>query len=138
MTLYELLTQLKDKPTKEVLTTIYNHHDCTADIKSKVKLATTVSSGWLFVGADFSSLEDKINALLTKDTNKLKVYQDKYDGHCLRAYSYWGNNMPLIKQAEDNVQSYEINGVTFTALDVIEYQGITYTGEELYNKYSNL
>lgn len=52
--------------------------------------------GWLFVGMDFDSLEDKISALTTKDPNKLKVYTDGYDGHCLRAYSYFGEQMPTI------------------------------------------
>lgn len=52
--------------------------------------------GWLFCGLDFASLEDKISALTTKDPNKLKVYLDGYDGHCLRAYAYWGDRMPDI------------------------------------------
>jgi len=49
--------------------------------------------GWLFVGIDFNSLEDRISALTTKDPNKLKVYTDGYDGHSLRAYSYFGHLM---------------------------------------------
>lgn len=52
--------------------------------------------GWLFVGADFPSLEDRISALTTKDPNKLKVYTDGYDGHSLRAYAYWPAKMPDI------------------------------------------
>ena len=52
--------------------------------------------GWLMVGADFASLEDRISALQTKDPNKLKVYTDGYDGHCLRAYWYFGDQMPDI------------------------------------------
>lgn len=52
--------------------------------------------GWLFCGADFASLEDRISALTTKDPNKLKVYTDGYDGHCLRAFSYYGDQMPDI------------------------------------------
>ncbi len=52
--------------------------------------------GWLFVGADYFSLEDRISALLTKDPNKLKVYTDGFDGHCLRAYSYFTPDMPDI------------------------------------------
>ena len=51
---------------------------------------------WLFVGADYSSLEDRISALLTKDPNKLAVYVDGYDGHCLRAFSYFSDQMPDI------------------------------------------
>ena len=52
--------------------------------------------GWLLVGADFFSLEDKVSALQTKDPNKLKIYTDGYDGHCLRAYTYFGDRMPDI------------------------------------------
>lgn len=52
--------------------------------------------GWLMVGADYKSLEDMISALQTKDPNKLKIYTDGYDGHCLRAYSYFGDQMPDI------------------------------------------
>lgn len=54
------------------------------------------STDWLYCGADFASLEDRISALTTKDTNKLKVYTDGYDGHCLRAQSYFGDLMPDI------------------------------------------
>ena len=54
--------------------------------------------GWLTVGADFHSLEDVISALLTKDPNKLAVYVDGYDGHCLRAHSYFPDRMPDITQ----------------------------------------
>lgn len=54
-----------------------------------VKECFVAPMGWLMVGADFDSLEDKISALQTKDPNKLKVYTDGYDGHCLRAFSYF-------------------------------------------------
>jgi DNA polymerase-1 len=52
--------------------------------------------GWMFVGLDFASLEDRISAVTTKDPNKLKVYTDGYDGHSLRAYAYFGDTMPDI------------------------------------------
>lgn len=52
--------------------------------------------GWLFCGIDFNSLEDRISALTTKDPNKIKVYTDGYDGHSLRAYAYFGDQMPDI------------------------------------------
>ena len=41
-------------------------------------------------------MEDRISALTTKDPNKLKVYTDGYDGHSLRAYGYFGSQMPDI------------------------------------------
>jgi DNA polymerase-1 len=53
-------------------------------------------TGWLFCGADFNSLEDMISALTTKDPNKLKVYTDGFDGHCLRAAFYYADQLPHI------------------------------------------
>jgi len=62
--------------------------------------------GWLFIGLDFDSLEDKISALTTKDPEKLKVYTDGYDGHSLRAYSYFGEHMPDINPTSvDSINS---------------------------------
>ena len=69
----------------------------------KVKACFKAPPGWLFVGLDFDSLEDRISALQTKDPQKLKLYIDGYDGHCLRAYSYFKDQMPDIDP--DSVQS---------------------------------
>ena len=60
--------------------------------------------GWIMTGADYNSLEDMISALLTKDPNKLAVYTDGYDGHCLRAHSYFSNQLQEISQELLNVQ----------------------------------
>lgn len=67
-------------------------------IKSCIKAPT----GWIICGADFSSLEDRVDALLTKDTNKLKVYTDGYDGHSLRTYFYFSKRMPDIDPNDVN------------------------------------
>ena len=64
--------------------------------------------GWVFAGADFSSLEDRINALITVDPNKLKVYTDGYDGHNLRAFYYFGNEMPDIVEALPSERVFKI------------------------------
>ena len=61
-----------------------------------IKSCFEAPPGWIFAGLDFDSLEDRISALTTKDPNKLKVYLDGFDGHCLRAYSYFGEEMPDI------------------------------------------
>jgi DNA polymerase-1 len=53
------------------------------------KACFVAPEGWLMVGADFNSLEDMISALTTRDPNKMKVYIDKFDGHSLRAASYF-------------------------------------------------
>jgi DNA polymerase-1 len=80
--------------------------------KIKLKYAKMIKScfqappGWLFVGIDFSSLEDRISALTTKDPNKLKVYTDGYDGHSLRAFAYWPDKMPDIDPSSvDSINS---------------------------------
>lgn len=70
-----------------------------------VKKCFRAPPGWLFVGADFSSLEDRISALTTKDPNKLKVYTDGYDGHSLRAYGYFGKHMPDITKELETVRN---------------------------------
>jgi DNA polymerase-1 len=71
-----------------------------------VKECFQAPHGWLMMGADFDSLEDKISALTTKDPNKLKVYTDGYDGHSLRAFSYFGDHMSGIDpESVDSINS---------------------------------
>lgn len=67
-----------------------------AEVGKLIKSCFKSALGWILVGLDFFSLEDRISALTTKDPNKLKVYTDGYDGHSLRAYSYWPSKMPDI------------------------------------------
>ena len=68
-----------------------------------VKSCFAPPKGTLFVGIDFSSLEDRVSALVTKDKNKIMVYTDHYDGHCLRAYSYHKDLMPdITKELEEH------------------------------------
>jgi DNA polymerase I len=68
-----------------------------------VKKCFKAPPGRLLIGLDFNSLEDMISALTTKDPNKIKVYTDGFDGHSLRAYSYFGDQMPDIDP--DSVKS---------------------------------
>lgn len=58
-----------------------------------IKEAFMAPGGWLFCGADFNSLEDMISALTTRDKNKMKVYESGFDGHALRAVSYYPNEL---------------------------------------------
>jgi DNA polymerase-1 len=73
-----------------------------------IKSCFQAPPGWLFCGLDFNSLEDRISALTTKDPNKLKVYTDGYDGHSLRAFSYFREQMPDIRQA-DGRRAFRVN-----------------------------
>lgn len=71
----------------------------------KIKSCIEAPPGELFIGLDFDSLEDKISAVTTKDPNKIKVYTDGYDGHCLRAYYYFGEQMPDIVNTLESINS---------------------------------
>lgn len=70
-----------------------------------IKECFAAAEGEVFCGADFNALEDRINTLLTKDPNKIKVYTEGYDGHCFRAYYYWGDQMPDIVDTVESINS---------------------------------
>lgn len=97
-----------------------------------IKKCFQAPRGWVIIGADFSSLEDRISALTTKDPNKLKVYTDGYDGHSLRAYSYFREQMENI---EDTVESINSIGEKYPKLRqyskgptfALTYQGTWHT-----------
>ena len=91
--------------------------------------------GWLFTGLDFDSLEDKISAVTTRDPEKIKVYSDGYDGHCLRAFAYFGDNMPDIEVSDARTFKVLIGDteIYFHSEEIIEYEGKTMTGLEFYN-----
>ena len=101
-----------------------------------VKECFEAPDGWLFCGADFASLEDRISALTTKDPNKLKVYTDGYDGHCLRAYGYFGDQMFDIEEAPKGAECYTANvggtDIYFHSEEDVEYLGKQMKGKELY------
>lgn len=63
-----------------------------------VKKCFKAPEGWVFCGIDFSSLEDYISALTTRDPNKIKIYSEGYDSHSFRAYAYFKDNMPDITE----------------------------------------
>lgn len=68
-----------------------------------VKECFEAPDGFVMAGVDFNSLEDYISALTTRDPNKLKVYERGFDGHNLRAFSYFHAKLPDIKQQMDEL-----------------------------------
>jgi len=113
------------------------------DYAKAFKDCFSAPDGWLMVGADFASLEDRIAALTTKDSQKLKLYTDGYDGHCLRAYAYFKEKMPDIRQLDPNTETKCYSAkvgdtyICFTADDTINYLGLTYTGTEFHELFTN-
>jgi len=98
-----------------------------------VKSCIVAPDGWLFAGADFSALEERIGAILSQDPNRIKVYTDGYDGHSMRAQTYFADQMPDIDPMDvDSVNSIETKypelrrkskGPTFA----LQYMGTAYT-----------
>lgn len=62
---------------------------------------------FLFVGADFNALEDRINTLLTKDPAKEAVLVDGFDGHMYRAVHYRPEDFPWLDF--DNLKPEDVN-----------------------------
>ena len=59
----------------------------------------------MFCGADFNALEDRVNTLLTKDPNKIKVFTQGYDSHCLRAFYFFPDKLPGIVDDVESINS---------------------------------
>jgi DNA polymerase I len=72
-----------------------------------IKACFCAPDGWIMCGADFNSLEDYISALTTRDPNKLKVYTDGYDGHSLRAFKYFPEQLPGIVDTVESINTIE-------------------------------
>ena len=67
-----------------------------------IKSCIVAPDGWLFAGADFSALEERIGAILSKDPQRIKCYTDGMDGHSMRAYKYFSDQMPDIDPNDVN------------------------------------
>ncbi|MES8537186.1 hypothetical protein U6X77_12305 [Cutibacterium acnes] len=110
------------------------------DLDDELKKCFQYMPGWLFCGLDFASLEDRISALTTKDPAKLAVYLYGFDGHCLRAQSYFGENMPDIERAPEGAKCYKAlvgdQEVYFHEFEIIEYMGERMTGADLVQRLS--
>jgi len=46
-----------------------------------------------------------IEALLSRDPNKMKVYTDGYDSHSLNSFAYFGSEMPDITNTVESINS---------------------------------
>jgi len=88
---------------------------------------------WLFCGADFNALEMRIDALLTKDPNKLKVYLQGFDSHCINTYTYWTDMFPnLDPTSPDSINTIKKTHSVQRSISkpvsfALQYQGMVYT-----------
>lgn len=71
-----------------------------------IKSCVVAPEGYLFAGADYNALEARINAIVSQDPNRIKIYTQGYDSHCLNAYSYYKKQMPDINPEDvDSINS---------------------------------
>ena len=67
-----------------------------------IKSCFQAPDGWVFVGSDYSQLEDRIVAILSGDPNKKKPFTDNVDAHCMNAYGYFKDQMQQIDESNIN------------------------------------
>ncbi len=72
---------------------------------SIVKECIVTTEGFLTVAADEAQLEDRILTSLTGCVNKVKIYKDHVDAHCLNASVYFKEEL------EERGITYDINDV---------------------------
>lgn len=93
-----------------------------------IKKCFIAPPGYIFVGADFASLEDRISALTTRDPMKLKVYTDGYDGHCLRAYHYFPEEYVGIPETPEAINTTKKSHKKWRQLSKTPTFALTYGG----------
>lgn len=76
-----------------------------------IKHCFEAPEGWVFVGIDYASLEDRISALLTKDKNKLLVY--------MKVQTYKVEVDGKVYYASDD-DTIEIDGVQYPVTDFLK------------------
>lgn len=109
-----------------------------------IKSIFKAPKGWLFVGLDFNALEAHIDALVTRDEAKLRVYLNKYDSHIYNTVHYWHEKTKDIFLLPESSNSFGfkciINGQEHFLKEGDEIElpdGTVTTIEQAYNLLSN-
>lgn len=93
-----------------------------------IKSCFKTTNEWIFCGADYMSLEDMINSLLTKDPNKLKIYIDKYDSHSFRTKAYWPELFTHLGNTPEEVNSIKDTHETIRSASKAPTFALTFGG----------
>jgi DNA polymerase I - 3''-5'' exonuclease and polymerase domains len=61
-----------------------------------IKQCFTAKKGYIFYAIDYSALEDRVIANLSKDKNKCAIFLENVDAHCLNSYYYFKDEIEQI------------------------------------------
>ena len=77
-----------------------------------METCSSLISGGSLTNFPEDTVEDYVNTLLTRDRNKMRVYLDGFDGHCLRAATFNKDAIPDIAQTREEIlkqgQTYKV------------------------------
>jgi len=80
----------------------------TGSIYSKpVKQCFVAKPGWIFYIVDLQALEDRVIANLSGDKNKIAIFLEGIDGHCLNSYYYFREEIENILPRNNNEELYD-------------------------------
>jgi len=92
-----------------------------------IKKCFKAPEGFLIATADYSALEDRVIASLSRDENKCNVFLQDLDGHCLNAYGYFkeeiAEHMKLTGDTVIDVKEFNKLRETNKKLDAIRQKG---------------
>lgn len=73
-----------------------------------VKDCFVAEDGYIFYHVDFSALEDRVIANLSRDENKCSIFTENLDGHCLNSYYYFKQEIEkeLPRNPEESDKEY--------------------------------
>lgn len=93
-----------------------------------LKKCLIAPKGYFIYAIDFSALEDRVIANLTGDKNKINIFKEGLDGHCLNALGYFKNEIADYMQLKgDNLydvkQFFELQENGHKELKAIRQKG---------------
>jgi len=83
-----------------------------------IKACFKAPPGWLYFYADYNALEDRISCALANDRAKLDELVNGYDGHSLRAYAFFKDELEERGLMLDPTDPQSINRIQHEAKDL--------------------
>jgi len=80
-----------------------------------IKECFEAPKGYLIAYADYSALEDRIVAILSKDPAKTAIFTKGLDSHSLNAYGYYHSQMPDIQTNISDIDNIDVEAINSIA-----------------------